>query len=102
MVSRIRALDEKDRFLLMLRSRVNAEGATELSKYLGGKKFNVTYLASAVRHIFAHGYLTPNANMARPEAVAAICQLLAINVLRAAGLDFGQRVNEYMVRRYDD
>lgn len=77
------------------------EVAAELRKYLGGKEFNVTYLASAVRHIFAHGYLTPNANRAKPEAVAAICQLLAKNVLRAAGADFKQRVNEHMVRRYE-
>jgi hypothetical protein len=94
-VQRIRQLDEGARFFNLVHSKANAEHGDEIAKYKRGEAFNPSYLASAIRHIFAHGMLTPNAKGAEPAAVATICDLLSAAHLRAAGEDFQRRVRDF-------
>jgi hypothetical protein len=98
-VERIRALDSGDRLFHLVINKANKEHIAQLEKYLQGAPFNPSYLASAVRHIFAHGMLTPNANRAAPEAVAQICEILSSTHLQAAGDDFRRRVRQFLKQR---
>lgn len=47
-----------------------------VKQFLAGKSCDVTALAAALRHIFLHGELTPNAGGCNPQAVCQICRYL--------------------------
>jgi hypothetical protein len=94
-VARIRRLDAGNRFFHLVISKATEKRlVAELELYLAQQPFNPSYLASGVRHIFAHGMLTPNANRSNPDTVAKICDLLAEAHLSAAADDFQARVGE--------
>ena len=73
----LRAIDTDSRFYEFLHERVNPAHKTELENYMANDPCNVAYLASAVRHIFAHGWLTPNAGGGEAAIAARICSELS-------------------------
>jgi hypothetical protein len=95
-IAEIRKLDEGNRFFNLISNKLTRkEHVEELEKYRKKSAFNPSYLASAVRHIFVHGHLTPNANGAAPEAVTQICDILSNAHLHVAGDDFARRVRKH-------
>ncbi|MBW4463641.1 MAG: hypothetical protein KME47_25870 [Nodosilinea sp. WJT8-NPBG4] len=72
----IKTLDVGNKFYNFIHDRVNPTHQKELDKYFQSDPCNIAYLASAIRHIFAHGWLTPNANEVDPKIVAEICRIL--------------------------
>jgi hypothetical protein len=90
----VRRLDRNDRFYSFVASKVRHDAKVQLAQYLSNRPFNQTYLASTVRHIFAHGDLTPSASNAEPTAVQSICRLVVRAHLRLLSDDFRARVAE--------
>ena len=91
-VADIRRADAGNVFYRFIYDRVNATHRRELDNFFNDDPFNTGYLASAIRHIFAHGWLTPNANQVDPAAVATVCNTLCNFLLRVMDTEFGNRV----------
>lgn len=65
-----------------------------VSQYLAERKpYNFIYLASVIRHTFAHGHLTPSAGKAAPGQVEAICGVLIEALFQIIDTEFGERMN---------
>lgn len=71
-IADIRRADPGNVFYRFIYDRVNATHKRELDNFFNDDPCNAGYLASAIRHIFAHGWLTPNANQVDPDAVATV------------------------------
>lgn len=90
---RLRDLDSGGRFYAFIYKRVNKAHRNELDLYMGDDPCNVSYLASAIRHIFVHRALTPNANRVAPETCIQICEDLSAFLLDVMNREFGERVD---------
>jgi hypothetical protein len=93
-VANIRRADADQVFYRFIYDRVNAAHQRELNNFFNDDAFNVGYLASAIRHIFAHGWLTPNANQVDPDVTTTVCESVCEFLLGAMDQEFGKRVAE--------
>ncbi len=60
----IRNVEHHDSFLkAVLQHLDRASHRTQMQKFLSGKSCNLLYVAAGIRHIFAHGKLTPNSGV---------------------------------------
>lgn len=91
-VTEIRGADAGNAFYRFIYDRVNTTHKRELDNFFNADPFNVGYLASAIRHIFAHGWLTPNANQVDPDTVATVCNTLCDFLISVMDQEFGNRV----------
>lgn len=76
LLAQLQTLDKENKFYNFIYERVNESHKKQLDNYFNGDPCNIAYLASAIRHIFAHGWLSPNADAVEPKAVVEICNLL--------------------------
>ena len=91
-VVQIRRLDEKNRYLTFVTDRIYKKTQKEaLKAYLDGHDCSLFIIASAIRHIFVHGPLTPNANQVEPRIASSICKKVSSFLLLAVGSDFKSR-----------
>ncbi|MBH1783767.1 hypothetical protein I5W14_21775 [Stenotrophomonas maltophilia] len=88
----IRRADIGGVFYGFIRDRVNATHRRELDNFFNDDPCNVGYLASAIRHIFAHGWLTPNANQVNSDTVLTVCNRLCDFLLEVMDREFECRV----------
>jgi len=91
-IDTIRESDDDQRFFTMIAKKTNPKNRDQINRYLASRSFNFSYLASAIRHVFAHGDLTPHAEGADPWGVRRLCDEIAEVHLKAAGTDFAARV----------
>lgn len=94
-LNKIRAIDTENRFYKFIYDRVNNKHKSELDNYFNEDPCNIAYLASAIRHIFAHGWLSPHANQANPKAVTQICNILSEFLLDFMDREFSKRVDQF-------
>jgi hypothetical protein len=87
--------DPENRFFLFIHDRTNQLHKKHLKSYFTGQECNVTYLASAIRHVFAHGSLTPSADQTPPRTVKRICELLSEFLLRVMDKEFTRYMDEF-------
>lgn len=73
----IKIYDTNNALYSFISSQVNNSHRIEIEKHFAGKELNSSYLAFAIRHIFAHGQLTPHINNANPKNVAKICEAIS-------------------------
>jgi hypothetical protein len=92
-IHRIRGIDHKEKFYLFLSGQVNPTHKQELVRYFNNRPFNITYLASAVRHIFAHGSLTAHPNHAQPATIKQISNVLCDFLLHVLDSEFTKHVD---------
>jgi hypothetical protein len=92
LVAECRADDLDNKFFQFVGQHTKRKTKKMLRKHLAGESICPTYLAAGIRHVFAHGILTPNANGANPAAVARICDRLAAALLAAMDGNFTSRV----------
>lgn len=93
---RVAGLDADGRLFTYIRSRVtNRRLADQLDAYAKGDPFNVSYLLSAIRHIFGHGHLTPSSNEAESTITIEICNVLSEFHLRVMDEDFSRHVKDF-------
>lgn len=94
-LNQIKLVDNEDRFYKFIYQRVNNKHKAELDNYFNQDPCNILYLASAIRHIFAHGWLSPNANSAKSKAVIEICYTLSMFLLEFMDREFSYRVDRF-------
>jgi hypothetical protein len=94
----IRRIDAGDIFYKFIYDRVNTTHKRELGNYFNDDPCNVGYLASAIRHIFAHGWLTPNASQVETDVVTGVCNMLCDFLLEVMDQEFGHRITSGLDR----
>lgn len=93
-IRQIKNADRNRSFYDFLYSQVNQTHRVELNNYFKDDLKNVTYLASAIRHIFVHGLLTPHANQTRPAKVIKIGSIICEFLLRVMDEEFDKYVQK--------
>ena len=98
-VDAVRNADTGARLFSFVRERTDNKTTKEqLDFFLGDLEFNPTYLASALRHIFAHGWLTPHAGGTDPEAVSRVCGFVFDFHMNVIDREFSRLVAEYAAK----
>jgi hypothetical protein len=101
-LSKVKELDASRGFFDFIYERVNTAHKRELDSFRSNDVCNIAYLASAVRHIFAHGHLTPNANKVEASVCVNICNTLSDYLLDVMDKEFGARITNLMDQIYGD
>ena len=97
LVNKVLALDKDNRLFTYIKERVtNQTLARNLDLYGKGTLSNVSYLLSAIRHIFGHGHLTPVSNDADANTTVSLCDLLSDFHMKGMDDDFSKRVTNVM------
>ena len=91
----IRKQDHAGRFLSFLLQYVGSKLKKDLTAIQTGGSNNITFVAAAARHIFAHGHLSAHANGADPDAVDAICTTLFDFHLAVMDKEFEKTIAKY-------
>lgn len=91
----IRGVPDHQGFLQFVHGRANAIHQTHIERFLRDEPCDITYIASGIRHIFAHGTLTPHAGSASIDPAKAICDLLCEFLFRVMDEEFGNRVRAF-------
>lgn len=79
----------------MVRTHVNATHQREIDRHLRGRVCNPFYLAASIRHLFAHGLLTPNPAGVPMSAVATVSRFLCRVLFRVIDREFERRMSEF-------
>ena len=95
LIAELRALDIGDKFYRFVREKVEPPHRPELDNYLNLDPCNVTYLASTIRHVFAHGILTPGANKSEAANAAKICNRLSQGLFRVMDREFEEHIRAF-------
>jgi hypothetical protein len=76
-VAHITAIDPSCAFIKFVESKTQPNHEkTQIALFLAGKVCDVSAIAAAMRHVFFHGELTPNAGGVDPNVVCRICDYL--------------------------
>jgi len=102
LIKRIRRNDKDNRYFSFISSRTNNTHKKQLKNYFNEDECNITYLASAIRHVFVHGPLTPNADQTSPEKVLIICNYLSSFLISVMDNEFTRHIDEFdeMMKNY--
>lgn len=72
-----------------------ANHKNNLMNVCNGKSSNVTYIASSIRHIFAHGHLSAHANQCNPQIVKEICDKIFEFHIKVMDNEFTKMIESY-------
>ena len=82
-----------DQFLRAVLTHLDREThRKQFETFLAGKPCNVLYLAAGIRHIFAHGRLTPNSGAGYTAPAQEVSKLLVILLFRVMDGEFTTRL----------
>ena len=84
--------DSDHTFYGFLHEKANGQIKLELEHFAQANPCNVALVAGAIRHIFAHGHLTPNAAGGSPKRAAKICNTVADFLLKFMSQEFSELV----------
>ena len=74
LLDRIKAVPAYDRFFAAILENLDRQKhRTAVTLFLAGQPCDPGIVLACVRHVFAHGFLTPNARGIDPDNAAAIC-----------------------------
>jgi hypothetical protein len=76
-LSEIRKLDPNYQLFQFLASHLRGKNKLMMEKFIAGKNVNISFLAKAIRHVFAHGILTANPGNLSPKKIDEISQKLS-------------------------
>jgi len=92
----IRSKDNSGKFFEFLFKHLDRQQIkSRVSNFQSGVSSNPAVLAAAIRHVFAHGKLTPNANKGNPKVTIAICTILSDFLLNFMDAEFEKSVNSF-------
>lgn len=97
-VAKILAVPAHDGFLKFIRNRVNTKHQPQFDALLAGAPCNLTYVASGVRHIFAHGTLSAHAGSLTAEPATTISTILCEFLFRVMDSEFKARINNFLAK----
>lgn len=93
--AQVASLDSKGRFYDFVHARANARHKAELERWRNREPHNFTHLDSAIRHIFAHGHLTPSVAGMEPAQSSVVCNLLCDHMLNVMDAEFTRRIESF-------
>jgi hypothetical protein len=92
----IRSKDAPGKFFDFIHEHLDSQQLkTRISDFQSCTSSNPAVLAAAIRHVFAHGKLTPNANKGNPKVAIGICALLSDFLLNFMDVEFEKSVNRF-------
>lgn len=85
------------KFFSELKLHVNASHQSAIGDYLANPlgSYDVSYLFSAIRHVFAHGILTPHTGKVTPRVTVKTCKSLIEFFLDIVSEEFGKKVRQH-------
>jgi hypothetical protein len=96
----IRQADPNGRLLDFLHAELDsAPHKTRIREFQAGGNNNPVVVAAALRHLFAHGKLGPNANKSYPVAVGRISERLCGFLLDFMDMEFAQSLRAFCTAR---
>lgn len=91
----MRAAGKVTPFFKFVSSELDSKGQRcEVDNFIAGRPCCGLKLAKAVRHIFFHGTLTPNAQGSEASEIAVACNALASGVVRVMDAEFAAGVDD--------
>jgi hypothetical protein len=95
----IRKIEHFDQFLTAVLEHLDRNAdRKQFQDFLAGRPCNPLFLAAGIRHIFAHGQLTPNAGAGYTRPAQEISKLLVILLFRVMDGEFTRRLNEHGIK----
>jgi hypothetical protein len=91
-IAKIRSLDSQYRFLSFLADNLDPTPAKRMKNFISGKDCNVSFLGKAIRHVFAHGRLSPSSGSADLPQKRAITNEIHRFLIRVMDDEFQRRV----------
>jgi hypothetical protein len=96
----IRNKDKQGKFFDFIDEQLDSQRLkTRVSNFRTGTNFNPANVAAAVRHVFAHGKLTPNANKSNPKVTISICNILVNFLLNFMDVEFEKSINQFYTQQ---
>lgn len=95
----VHARDPGDALFAFMRDHLDKRHKKELGRHLSGRGCNPFYLASGVRHLFAHGVLTPNPKGVPSETVRSVSRYLWRVLYAVMDREFKRRVDAFETKR---
>ena len=85
------------KFFSELKENVNATHKGKIESYIADPmgNYDVSYLFSAIRHVFAHGILTPHSGKVTPQVTVKICKALVSFFLDIVSQEFGNIIRSH-------
>lgn len=93
--SKVRALNGQRELFLVLQEFVDKHHKSEIEKHLAGSRCNPFFLASAIRHAFAHGLLSATPVRAPQRTVATVSRYLTKVLIRVMDREFEARMSDF-------
>ena len=90
--------DRDGRLFTFLHKRIEERLKPKLEACRNGTSTNVGHISASVRHIFAHGHLTANANRINPRNVYTICKVTSDFLLDFMDREFTKKIDAYCAR----
>ena len=90
--------DRDGRLFTFLHKRIEERLKPKLEACRNRTSTNVGYISASVRHIFAHGHLTANANRINPRNVYTICNVTSDFLLDFMDREFTKKIDAYCAR----
>lgn len=87
--------DKDKRFYKFVHRHLDKNHQQHLAKVYGGNSPNITYVASSIRHIFAHGHLSAYANGCDSLKVKEICDRISDFHMKVMSAEFSRVVRTY-------
>jgi len=78
----------------LIRKLDNKKLIKHLEEIYNGNEHNPALLSAAIRHTFAHGHLTANANGIAPSRVKKLCDPLSTFLLDFMDVEFSKKINQ--------
>lgn len=90
----IRGIDSHEEFLRAVQHHLRSAHRRRFEDFLSGMPSNILYLAAGIRHIFAHGSLTPHAGAGGAQPAKGISTALAALIFRVIEGEFTARLRD--------
>ena len=91
---RIKHFDNRKTFYKFLQNNVDEKHRVQIQKFFDEEKeLNISFLISSIRHVFAHGKLTPHSNSSEPTKTTRLCNELADFLLDIIDAEFTEIIH---------
>jgi hypothetical protein len=98
-IASVRSLDDKYQLFSFLCENLDAQPASRMKKFINGDPCNVSFLGKAIRHVFAHGRLSPHSGSADLPRKRAITHEIHNFLIKVMDDEFGTKVIRRLPKR---
>jgi hypothetical protein len=92
----LRRLNGHRELFATIRPYLNPQHQRQVDDFIQGRRCNPFYLASGIRHAFAHGKLTATPVNAPPRSVATVSRYLSRVLMKVMDREFERRMTEFL------